>query len=78
MQALSLMRIRRSGPALARVAVALLNLPWLLILSLVWPASGLAAALKDVEFASLPGNQVRIELVPVSYTHLTLPTNREV
>ncbi len=63
MQALSLMRIRRSGPALARVAVALLNLPWLLILSLVWPASGLAAALKDVEFASLPGNQVRIELV---------------
>ncbi|MBP9603257.1 MAG: type IV pilus secretin PilQ [Chromatiaceae bacterium] len=57
------MRIRRSGPALARVAVALLNLPWLLILSLVWPASGLAAALKDVEFASLPGNQVRIELV---------------
>ncbi len=63
MQALSLMRIRWSGPAPARVAVALLNLPWLLILSLAWPASGLAAALKDVEFASLPGNQVRIELV---------------
>ncbi|MBP8198261.1 MAG: type IV pilus secretin PilQ [Chromatiaceae bacterium] len=63
MQALSLKRIRRSGPALARVAVALLNLPWLLILTLACPASGLAAALKDVEFASLPGNQVRIELV---------------
>ncbi len=63
MQLLSLMRSRRSGPTPARGVVARLNGSWLLILSLAWPASGLAVALKDVEFASLPGNQVRIELV---------------
>jgi type IV pilus assembly protein PilQ len=63
MQALSFMRIHRSGPALVRIASARWYPTWLLILSLAWPASGLAAALKDVEFASLPGNQVRIDLV---------------
>ncbi|MBP6583804.1 MAG: AMIN domain-containing protein, partial [Chromatiaceae bacterium] len=63
MQALSFMRIHRSGPALVRIASARSYPTWLLILSLAWPASGLAAALKDVEFASLPGNQVRIDLV---------------
>ncbi len=63
MQLLSLMRSRRSGPTPARGVVARLKGSWLLILSLAWPASGLAVALKDVEFASLPGNQVRIELV---------------
>ncbi len=57
------MRIRRSGPALARVASAQPCPTWLLLLILTWPVSGLAAALKDVEFASLPGNQVRIDLV---------------
>ena len=57
------MRIQRSGPALVRIASARWYPTWLLILSLAWPASGLAAALKDVEFASLPGNQVRIDLV---------------
>ncbi len=63
MQAFSLMWIWRFGPTLARVAVARLILPWLSILGLAWPVSALAVALKDVEFASLPGNQVRIELV---------------
>ncbi len=63
MQALSLMRIWRSGPILARTAIARQILLWLSILGLAWPVSALAVALKDVEFASLPGNQVRIELV---------------
>lgn len=56
MQALSLMRIWRSGPILARTAIARQILLWLSILGLAWPVSALAVALKDVEFASLPGN----------------------
>ena len=63
MQAHSLTRTRRPGPTLARVARACRYPTWLLLLCLAWPVSGLAAALKDVEFASLPGNQVRIDLV---------------
>ncbi len=63
MQAHSLTRTRRPGPTLARVARACRYPTWLLLLIIIWPVSGLAAALKDVEFASLPGNQVRIDLV---------------
>ncbi len=63
MQAHSLTRTRRPGPTLARVARACRYPTWLLLLIMIWPVSGLAAALKDVEFASLPGNQVRIDLV---------------
>ena len=48
---------------MARVVRTRLASPWILILSVAWSAGGLAAALKDVEFASLPGNQVRIDLV---------------
>ena len=63
MQALSLTRTRRPGPTLARVVRACRYPTWLILLIMIWPVSGLAAALKDVEFASLPGNQVRIDLV---------------
>lgn len=63
MQAHSLTRTRRPGPTLARVARACRYPTWLILLIMIWPVSGLAAVLKDVEFASLPGNQVRIELV---------------
>lgn len=63
MQAHSLTRTRRPGPTLARVARACRYPTWLILLIMIWPVSGLAAALKDVEFASLPGNQVRIDLV---------------
>ncbi|MCC7276726.1 MAG: type IV pilus secretin PilQ [Chromatiaceae bacterium] len=63
MQAHSLTRTRRPGPPLARAVRACRYPTWLLLLILIWPVGGLAAALKDVEFASLPGNQVRIDLV---------------
>ncbi len=63
MQALSVIRIRRPGPTLVPVAIARLCLPWLVLLWLCLPRSGLTATLQDVEFASLPGNQVRIDLV---------------
>lgn len=63
MQALSVIRIWRPGPTLVPAAIARLCLPWLVLLGLCLPLSGLAATLQDVEFASLPGNQVRIDLV---------------
>ncbi len=50
-------------PGQARLDLASLITTRLLILGLAWPAWGWAAALKDVEFVSLPGNQVRIDLV---------------
>ena len=37
----------------------------------------ISAALKNVGF-NIPGKKITINMAPVSYTHLTLPTNREV
>jgi type IV pilus assembly protein PilQ len=63
MQTFPLLTISQAMPTPARVASTPLSLAWLLILFLALPASGLATVLKDVEFTSLPGNQVRIDLV---------------